>query len=79
MYSDIKVRLNAVTERERQQSVAVAIQKVINHKPLDKKVVSSRYTKGLGLLSPEALEPLGNTLMEYVIAIQETINNEKPI
>jgi hypothetical protein len=61
------------------ESVAIAIQKVINHQPLDKKVVSSRYTKGLGLLNPEALKPLGNTLMEYVIAIRETINNEKPI
>jgi hypothetical protein len=61
------------------ESVAIAIQKMINHQPLNNKVVSSRYTKGLGLLNPEALEPLGTTLMEYINAVRATINNDKTI
>jgi hypothetical protein len=59
------------------ESVSIAIQRAIEGKPLEKKVVSSRYSEGLCLLDSEALKPLGSTLAKYLEAVLETITSDK--
>ncbi|MFC1901357.1 hypothetical protein ACFLX3_00290 [Chloroflexota bacterium] len=54
-------------------SVYTALQKVIDGKLLEKKVISSRYVAGLNELSPENIRELANVLSKYSSSLEVTL------
>jgi hypothetical protein len=59
------------------EAVSIAIQRAIDGKTSEKKVVSSRYTEELSLLDSGSLKPHGSTLAKYLDAVRETITSDK--